>query len=130
MNQFGDGRLLQRARALCYEIEKLPAGQHQTELSMRAAQIASALQSLQSTGKCYWPDNRIVVYTDGKPIERYTDDNAIGQAGKHDGLSFNPVTSDVAAPATVVGTHIAEKHRPAMQWDEGCNPEDAAGYKV
>lgn len=52
---YGDSALLERARDLCKEIEKLPPGLHQSKLSGYAADIAFALQQLQQTGDHYWP---------------------------------------------------------------------------
>lgn len=49
------GRLLQQSRDFCSEIEKLPAGEHQTHLSEYAALIAHALQQLQREGNYFWP---------------------------------------------------------------------------
>ncbi len=53
--QFGDEKLLQQARDLCYAIERLPAGEHQTKLISMASEVSFALQNLQRNGDHFWP---------------------------------------------------------------------------
>lgn len=63
--QFGDENLLNKIRELACEIEKLPAGYHQTQLILHISTASFALQQLQKTGDHFWPkpsglsDNRI-----------------------------------------------------------------------
>ena len=52
---FGGPELLEQARALCQAIERLPAGEHQTNLISKVADATFALQNLQSTGDYFWP---------------------------------------------------------------------------
>lgn len=52
---FGGPELLEQARALCKAIERLPAGEHQTNLISKVADATFALQNLQSSGDYFWP---------------------------------------------------------------------------
>lgn len=52
---YGGPELLEQARALCQAIERLPAGEHQTNLISKIADATFALQNLQSTGDYFWP---------------------------------------------------------------------------
>lgn len=53
--KYGDESLVEQARNLCMEIEKLPPGAHQTTLISHASQVFYALHSLQETGEYFWP---------------------------------------------------------------------------
>jgi hypothetical protein len=55
--KFGDEKLLQQARDLCYAIEELPAGEDQTKLILLASGVSHALQGLQRDGKYFWPQS-------------------------------------------------------------------------
>lgn len=55
MQPYGDQTLLDLARLVCGEIEKLPASMHQSRLIAHASAVAFALQQLQAHGDFFWP---------------------------------------------------------------------------
>ena len=52
---FGSPELLQQARDLLTAIERLPAGEHASQMSLRIGEVTFGLQQLQSVGYHFWP---------------------------------------------------------------------------